>query len=43
MVLKIESVCCRAKKLSRAESEVVETVWRDTEDHSPAMSRRTVG
>ena len=34
---------CRAKKLSRAESEVVEAVWRDGEDHSPAMSRRTVG
>ena len=43
MVLKIESIFCRAKKLSRAESEVVEAVWRDAEDHSPAMSRRTVG
>ena len=25
------------------ESEVVEAVWRNPEDHSPAMSRRTVG
>ena len=35
-------ICYRAKKLSRAESEV-EAVWRETEDLSPAMSRRTVG
>ena len=36
-------ICCRAKKLSRAESEGVDALWGETEDHSNAMSRRTVG